>query len=356
MQIVRESIFISAIRAFFNTFLGMLGLGVALMIFVIVSGILFFSPYRTEDELIDMRILPNAKGDTTILPETAPVILQINISGVIGDKHLTANAIESFLRASRKDVLRNNRVKGLLLYIDSPGGAAVDSDLIYHAISSYKKEFNLPVYTFIPGLCASGGYMIACAADKIYASPSSIVGSVGVILGLGFNFWQFMQTHGIDAVTLTEGLYKEKYPTFTKPPEGTSSYNDLIAIIQESYEQFINLVGNARNSKGLTASMLRNTYGAQVYLGPTAEKNGYVDNGNAYYNDALTDLVKEIGLENHPYQVVQFNYKFSPLEELVSNKLSLWMEEAQSLLLGIKPHGKLNSSLLYYYDAQDRLK
>ncbi len=355
MQIVRESIFVSAIRSFFNTFLAVIGIVLALAIFTVVAG-LFTSPYKMEEEYIEMQILPNAEGDTTILPETTPVILQVDLTGVIGETHLNGSSIESFLRVSRKGALKNNRVKAVLLYIDSPGGGAIDSDLIYQAVCRYKAKYNVPVYAYTPGVCASGGYMIACSADKIYASPSSIVGSVGAKWGIGFNFWQFMQTHGIDSVTVAEGLYKEKYPPFTKLPEGSSPYNDIITIVKESYSQFTDLVAKARESKGLTKEMLVQTYGAQIYSGQTGEKYGYVDNGNAYYCEVLQDLAKSAQLEEHSYQVVRFNYKHSPLQDLVSNKVSLWVEEAANALLGIKRSGKLTNSLLYYYDTNDRLK
>ncbi len=354
MQFVRESIFISAIRSFFNTFLAVLGVVLALVIFAVVGG-LFSTPYQTDEDSLEMKILPDGKGSTTILAETAPVILQLDITGVIGEAHITGASIENFLRTSRKGVMKKERVKAVLLYIDSPGGGAIDSDLIYQAIMRYKSAYNVPIYAYTPGLCASGGYMIACSADKIYASPSSIVGSVGAKWGLGFNFWQFMQTHGIDSVTIAEGLYKEKYPAFTKPSEGTASYNDLIAITSESYEQFINLVAKSRGEKGLTTTLLRNTYGAQVYSGMSAEKNGYVDKGNVYYLDALNDLVTAAHLDTGPYQVVKFIYKQSPLQDLVINKLTLWIEEAQSKILGTKPQGKLQNTLLYYYDPSDRL-
>lgn len=355
MQFVRESIFVSAVRSFFNTFLAVLGIALALGLFAMVVGA--FSPaYQSRDDYIEMHILPNAKGDNAILSENSPVILQIDITGIIGMKHLVAETIESFLRISQKGILKNNRVKAILLNIDTPGGTAIDSDLITQAIMQYKEEFKIPVFAYTPGICASGGYMIACSADKIYASPSSIVGSVGAKWGLGFNFWQFMQTHGIDSVTIAEGLYKEKYPTFTKAENGTSSYNDLIAIVQEGYTQFIDLVAKSRESRGLTADVLRHSCGAQVYTGPAGQKLGYVDNGNAYYKEALADLVKEAHLDSTPYQVIKFDYKHSPLQELVSNKLSLWIEEAESNLLGTKLQGKLNNTLLYHYDTQDRLK
>ena len=351
MQIVRESIFVSAIRSFFNSFLAVLGVLIALiLVAILVSS--FSSPYQVEDDFIEMRVLPDANDNTTVLPETVPVILQVDISGVIGMDRLTGDSIEAFLRASRKGVFKNNRVKGVLLYIDSPGGTAIDSDRIYQALMRYKAAFNVPVYAYTPGFCASGGYMVACAADKIYANASSVVGSVGVVWGLGFNFWNFMQTHGIDAVTLSAGLDKQKYPTFTKAEPG--SYNDLINVVKESYVQFTGLVATSRSTHGLTTDALITTYGARVYTGMTAEKNGYVDNGNAYYTEVLSDLVKTLNLDSSPYQVIQLNCKRSALKDLVSNKLSLWLDETKRALFGLKSEGRFSNTLLYYYEPQDR--
>ena len=346
---MRDPLLISAVRTFINTFLGVLGVLIALI--VVGAGVgAMSSPYQTEDDLIEMRLLPDANGSTDSLSFATPVILQLNISGVIGMDHLTAGDIDMFLRASRKGVLGKDRVKGILLYIDSPGGTASDSGLIHHALLEYKQKYNIPIYAYTPSLCASGGYMLACAADKIYASPDSIVGSVGVKLGLGFNFWNFMQSHGIDSVSISAGKDKEKYPTFTKPQDG--SYNDLITIVQDSYTQFVDLVATARSSQGLSADLLRQTYGAQVYIGSTAQKQGYVDNGTAYYREALSDLTKSLNLES--YQVIEINYKHSPFKDLVSSKLSLWLNEAKCALFGLKHEGRLTNQLLHYYDPQSR--
>jgi protease-4 len=351
MQIVRESIFVSAIRSFFNTFLSAIGVVFAIILFAILSS-LFSPPFKSDEEFIEPQILPDLNGSTEVLPETAPVILQIDFTGIIGDNQNNAKLIETYLRASRKTIFQNNRVKALLLYIDSPGGAAIDSDLIHNAIQTYKNEFKVPVFAYTPGICASGGYMIACASDKIFASPVSIVGSVGVKWGLGFNFWNFMQKNGIDSVTITEGLNKEKYPTFTKLPEGTKSYDDLIRIVNESYDQFTTLVSNARNDKGLSKDLLVSKYGASVFTGPTAKEYGYVDEGNLYYKDVLTELVKSLNLEKSPYQVMKFSVKHSPLQELVSSKFNVMLEDIQKSVLGIEKTGKLNNALLYYYDPK----
>ena len=131
------------------------------------------------------------------LHSPAPVILKIDIDGVIGIGDLTYKKIQNSLLDSREGLLAPNRVKALLLYIDSPGGSADDADDIYRAILSYKKKYQVPVYAFVDGMCASGGMYIACAADRIFSTPTSVIGSVGVLLGPTFNFSGLMERYGV---------------------------------------------------------------------------------------------------------------------------------------------------------------
>lgn len=355
MEIVRESIFVSAIRSFFNALLAMIGVLIGLFIIIAI----FFSfapPYTTSDTNIDMKFLPDAEGNSDMLPESAPAVLQISFDGVIGDGMISFDIIEKYLRLSRKGILKKDRVKAVLLYINSPGGLEIDSKLIYQAINAYKDAYKVPVFAFTPGLCASGGYMIACAADQIYAGSSGIVGSVGVLFGPMFNFWDFMQKHGITSLTLTDGKYKQKYPTFgplPTPGQTASSYDDLAEITKESYSQFVDIVVKAREAHGLTKALLVDTFGAQVYSASRAKQYGYIDVDNATYNGVLSDLVKTANIEG-AYQVIEFKEKRSPVEDLLVTKVDLLLKEAKSLLFGIPSEAKWEGKLLCYFDPSKR--
>lgn len=353
MQIVKESIFVSAIRAFFNALLAMIGvlvgigiLGAAFMPFAHIS--------QNIDSTVAMEILPDANGETAPQPETAPVILQVMIQGVIGNNHLYSDQIDAYLRVSQKGLLKSGRVKGLMLYIDSPGGTVIDSDSIYRAVKAYKEKYHIPVYAYIHGMGASGGYMIACSADKIYSGPVAIVGSVGVIFGPLFNFHKLIDDHGIKTVTLTQGHYKVKYPMWGPVPtdeDKTASYKDLEAVTKDMYNLFLNVVTQARESKGLTRELLKEKYGAQIFFSTQAKENGYVDEANASYNQALIDLVTEAKI-TESYQVVRFYHRRSPVEDLFSTQTAVWLKKAQSILLGIPYEGSFNNKFLYYYDPQ----
>ncbi|RMD81189.1 MAG: S49 family peptidase, partial [Lentisphaerae bacterium] len=80
------------------------------------------------------------------------------------------------------EIKRYSQVKALVLQIDSPGGSVHATDRIYHLIEAYHKQTGVPVYAVITGIGASGAYYVACAAQEIFAEPTSVVGSIGVIM------------------------------------------------------------------------------------------------------------------------------------------------------------------------------
>ena len=171
---------------------------------------------------------------------TTPVILKVNVQGVIGIDDLTRHKFQELLTESREKSLKNDRVKAILLCIDSPGGTVSDADGIYNALKAYKKQFGVPVYAYVDGLCASGGMYIACAADKIYASDASLVGSIGVLFPAMFNFVKLMEKVGVDSKTLIAGKGKDEMNPFRtwKPDEGANYQK----IVDDFYEIFVDVV------------------------------------------------------------------------------------------------------------------
>ena len=169
---MRESLWYVSFRALLVTFFSIIGLALGLIPFFIIIG--GFTTSESEPELkYTVKVAPNAENVRKIMPDTTPVILKLNVAGVIGVDSLTMEAIRQVLVESREDTLKNDRVKAIILYMESPGGSAIDSDGIYHALKAYKEQYKVPVYAYVDGMCASGGMYIACAADKIYASDVS---------------------------------------------------------------------------------------------------------------------------------------------------------------------------------------
>lgn len=312
MEVRRESIFVSAVRALCNTFAGMIGVIIGLVILGIVIGSLA-KPSLVSDKT-QMVIAADANGNRELLPHSAPVILKINIHGVIGSRDLNSKTIMSQLLDSQEGALKG-RVKAVLLHINSPGGTAIDAHNIYTKLVEYKTKHQVPVYAYVDGLCASGGMMIACSADKILSGPLGVVGSVGVLMGPNFNFATLMEKYGVKQRTITKGIDKDMLSPYRewKPGEDQS----LVNIVAYDYNVFVNLVANARPR--LDKNKLINEYGAQVYDPVKAQEYGYIDDANSSYNSALSALVKE-GEISGEHQVVELKVIHPVLSGLIEGK------------------------------------
>src|SRR5579872_4778385 len=163
MEIARESIFISSLRSFCKTFFGFLGILIALFLFSILYG--SFSSSPLVEEKTTLQLLTDANGKRDLSASSAPAILEIPIHGFIGDpQHVHSESFNDILTDSRTGLLSHDRVKGILLNFNTPGGTVLDSDNIYRMLKAYKEKYHVPIFAYVDGLCASGGMYIASAA------------------------------------------------------------------------------------------------------------------------------------------------------------------------------------------------
>jgi signal peptide peptidase SppA len=137
-------------------------------------------------------------------------------------------------------------VKAVALAINSPGGSPVQSSLIYKRIRALAEGKSLPVYAFAEDVAASGGYMIACAADEIYADESSIVGSIGVV-SAGFGFTGLIDKLGVERRVHTSGESKSMLDPFK--PENPDDVKRLEALQRDVHENFKGLVRRSRDKR-----------------------------------------------------------------------------------------------------------
>jgi len=196
-------------------------------------------------------------------------------------------------------------------------------------------------------MCASGGVMIACSADKILSAPVGIIGSVGVMMGPNFNVASLMEKYGVKQLTLTEGKDKDLLSPFRPWKEGEGkSLRNLIAY---DYDLFVNLVVKSRPR--IDRSLLINEYGAHVYNPVEAEKFGFIDAGQSSYNAALTELVSSAGIkEGEEYQVVELKLVHPVLSGLMEGKSPLVSGRIKhEMILGPEFHPELMNRPLYLY-------
>lgn len=320
MEVARESIFVSALRTFCRMFFAIAGILLAFLLFSLLYSAA--SPSPLLEEKTELHILPNIEGNRDLVVPSAPVLLQINVHGVIGDpKTFDTEILENILIDSRNGLLRKDRVKGILLHFNTPGGTVVDSDNIYHLLKAYKEKYKVPIFGYVEGLCASGGMYIASAADQIFAGPASIVGSVGVVIGPFLNVYDLLQKVGIQARTLTQGIDKDMMNPTRPWREGEDA--SLNAVSAFLYERFVRLVTEARPR--LDKRKLVEEYGAKIFDCVEGEKLGYVDHALSSRDEALKALAKEADVDiAKSYQVVELSPRRNWLAGLISEKSPLF--------------------------------
>jgi len=213
-----------------------------------------------------------------------------------------------------------DNIKGVLLAIDSPGGTVGLSAELYDAVRRLKEK--KPVVVTVMDVAASGGYYVASAADKIYANPGSIVGSIGVI-GSSLNFTGLMERLGIADQTYKTGPYKDTGSPFRK--ETPEERRIVEAEIQDMYQQFVSDVAKGR---GLEVEAVRKLADGRTYTGRQALANKLVDAlGTA--EDALQELRKLVRAKfNLPEsEKLPLNRGGRPLERVLRDLLQRGLGE-----------------------------
>ncbi len=184
---------------------------------------------------LDLRSAGGSSGKHTALVE---------INGVIDAKGgASADRVATALHNAFKDA----NTQGVILRINSPGGSPVQSGIIYDEIQRLRaKHPNTPMYAVIEDVCASGGYYIAAAADKIYVDKASVVGSIGVLMD-GFGFTETMDKLGVERRLLTAGENKAFLDPFS--PVNPVHRDHAKGLLTEIHGQFIDAVKKGRGDR-----------------------------------------------------------------------------------------------------------
>lgn len=217
----------------------------------------------------------------------------IEISGVI-EAGGEVNA-DSFLN-SLHDAYDDKNTKGIILRINSPGGSPVQAGIINDEIRRQKKLHpDIPVYAVVEDICASGGYYIAAAADKIYVDKASIVGSIGVLMD-GYGFTEVMKKIGIERRLMTAGENKAMLDPFSplNPKHQALAQN----MLNEIHEQFKTVV---RQGRGSRLKETPETFSGLFWSGEQSIKIGLADAiGSADY--VARDVIKQKEIVDFTYQ------------------------------------------------------
>src|SRR5215470_2193768 len=241
-------------------------------------------------------------------------IALIPVEGVIDDQ--MAKTVNRHLKQYGDD----SRVKAIILRIDSPGGGVSASQEIYREVKRVKDEKKKKVIVSMASVAASGGYYIACPADKIFANPGTVTGSIGVIAEW-LNYKELAEWAKLKPVVFKSGEFKDTGSPTRDLTESDKKY--FQAMINELYGQFVGAVTEGRQGEGdagveLTRERVTALADGRVYTGAAAKKNGLVDEiGN--YEDAVKATAKLANIKGEPQIVTPPKQKegFSLLDLLL---------------------------------------
>jgi serine protease SohB len=202
-----------------------------------------------------------------------PVVPVVRLTGVIGfSTPLRPGLTMAGIARALDRAFATRNAAAVALAINSPGGSPTQSHLIFRRVRDLAQEKNLRVIAFVEDAAASGGYMIACAADEIIADPYSIVGSIGVVGG-SFGFDKLIAKIGIERRLYTSGEHKAMLDPFL--PENPGDVERLKKLQREIHDDFIALVKSRRGDK--LAGPEDTLFTGEYWTGRRALEFGLVD-------------------------------------------------------------------------------
>ena len=231
---------------------------------------------KTETSSIVKDMFSSVSGDSNIELPNKDFVGVINIEGEIGassSNSLTSDSTynhDFYLKYIEK-MEKSDKNKGILLYVDSPGGAVYESDEMYLKLMEYKEKTKRPIWAYFASQACSGGYYISMAADKIYANRNCWTGSIGVIVSLT-NCKKLYDKLGIKEIDITSGKNKamgSQGLELTKEQRGI-----LQSLVDEAYDQFVGIVADGRK---MDKSAVKKIADGRIYSAKQAKEINLVD-------------------------------------------------------------------------------
>jgi protease-4 len=277
----------------------------------------------TEAELIERVV---QKG-----PASSKIAV-LRIEGIIDE-----TAAESLLKQIER-AADDPRVKAVILRINSPGGGLTASDMIYHDLTTYLADADKPIIAAMDSVAASGGYYVACAADRIIAQPTTITGSIGVIAQLFFLQGLMQDKLGITPVTLKMGDQKDWPNMFGAAGLADDQREYLMkSLLEPGYERFVDVVAEGRAMD--RNDVLRLATG-RIFLAPEALQVGLVDEVD-YFDRAVEAAMEAAGIDEA--RVIEYVEPFS-----LGNLLGLSAKAGRALDLAPEKLASLASPKVMY--------
>ena len=253
---------------------------VVLFLLFLVSGCIHVDLFSGGGNLKEA-ILSGEGKDKVLLIDISGMLTTSKSSGIFDGPSLPAQIKEELTKAEQDD-----HVKAVVLRINTPGGTVTASDLVYHELKAFKKKREMPVIAAIMDLGTSGGYYVAMAADHILVHPSTITGSIGVIM-VTMNAQGLLEKVGVQPAAIVSGPKKSMGSPFR--PLNDEERAIFQGVIDNLYERFLAVVEEGR--PGLSKDKIRSLADGRIYSADIAKDQGLVD--DIGYLDEAIDLAKK---------------------------------------------------------------
>jgi len=242
-------------------------------------------------------------------------IAVLRVVGTISQQPNSGYNQQYFLNSIDK-ITKDKKNRGILLYIDSPGGAVYESDELYLKLMKYKQDTGRPIYVSMSHLAASGGYYLSAAGDKIYANRNTLTGSIGVIAGSSLDLTGLFEKHGIKMTTITAG--KNKNMLNYNSPMTEEQRQIMQSVADEAYNQFVDIIAKAR---GMSIEQVKALADGRIYTPIQALNNGLID-GIATFEEVKEKMKSDLNLDDPYFDDFSYQYTSSIFDVMAKSAIN----------------------------------
>lgn len=275
---------------------------------IIIIIILIIAPVLTGLFMIPFITQSGPSKSTSFIKTFQKKVGVIELEGVIYSSRKVVKQLKQF----EKD----DKIKGVIIHVNSPGGAVAPSQEIYQQLLDFRDRTSKPIYISMGTVAASGGYYIAAAGDKIFANSGTLTGSIGVIMQFS-HYYELLKKIGVDVSTITAGRLKDAgspYRTLSSTEKGY--FDDLL---KDTHEQFILDVATARE---MNIDTLRQFTEGQIFTGNMALQHGLIDTIGTY-EECKSAILYELNLPSTTEFVTPTNEEKSGLSLFLEGRSSI---------------------------------
>lgn len=258
----------------------------------------------------------------------------VNVEGTIQEQTATSifDVAEGYQHTTTMDYIDNlmydSYNKGILLYVDSPGGAVYESEELYDKLMEYKENTGNPIWTYMAHYAASGGYMISMPSDRIFANENTTTGSIGVIMS-GYDMTGLYEKLGIRYVSITSGPFKDS----------SQLTDEQIAVYQsqvdEYYQKFVKMVAEGR---GMSEEDVKKLADGRTYTALQALDNGLIDDIGTYEDmqDIMSGELEVYDFYEPAFEENVLASLFAEVKEMIpKSEAQILQETAASMESGV---------------------